>query len=258
MEALNELVVSWAASPVVLVVILLLVALDGFFPPMPSEPVVVAVAAIGLATGTPNPWAVFLVAAIGSFTGDNLAFSLGRRIDLDRFRWTRGPRAARLLNRARGALDRRAASVILSARFVPVGRVAVNVMAGSSGFPRRRFVPLSAVSGVAWAGYSVLVGVFAGAWLRDQPVLGAVVAVAIALGGGVIIDLVVRLARRRRSPVGPVARPVPRPADPDYEDSTAAIALTSMSAPGTPSPATRAAVTSGGAPGPARRGAMAP
>lgn len=149
MEALNELIVSWAASPFVLVVVVLLVALDGFFPPMPSESVVVAVAAIGVATGTPNPWAVLLVAAIGSFVGDNLAFSLGRRVDLDRFRWTRGPRAARLLESARGALDRRAASVILTARFVPVGRVAVNVMAGSTGFPRRRFVPLSAVSGAA-------------------------------------------------------------------------------------------------------------
>ncbi len=245
MEALNELIVSWAASPFVLVVVLLLVALDGFFPPMPSESVVVAVAAIGVATGTPNPWVVLLVAAIGSFVGDNLAFSLGRRVDLDRFRWTRGPRAARLLERARGALDRRAASVILTARFVPVGRVAVNVMAGSTGFPRRRFVPLSAVSGAAWAGYSVLVGVFAGAWLRDQPVLGAVLAVAVALAGGVIIDLVVRRTRRRHD-------------SRSYDGSTAAIAPTSMRAPGTPSPATNAAVTSGGAPGPASRGAMAP
>lgn len=245
METLNDLILSWAASPFVLVVVLLLVALDGFFPPMPSEPVVVAVAAIGVATGTPNPWAVFLVAAIGSFVGDNLAFSLGRRVDLERFRWTRGPKASRLLDRARGALDRRAASVILTARFVPVGRVAVNVMAGSSGFARRRFVPLSAVSGAAWAGYSVLVGVFAGAWLRDQPVLGAVVAVSAALAGGVIIDLVVRRARRSRDRRS-------------YDGSLAAITLTSMRAPGTPSPATRAAVTSGGTPGPASRGAMAP
>lgn len=242
MEALNELVVSWAASPFVLIVVLLLVALDGFFPPMPSESVVVAVAAIGVATGTPSPWAVLIVAAIGSFVGDNLAFSAGRRVDLDRFRWARGPKAARMLGRARGALDRRAASVLLTARFVPVGRVAVNVMAGSSGFPRRRFVPLSAVSGVAWAGYSVLVGVFAGAWLRDQPVLGALVAVMVALAGGLAIDLLLRVVHGSRSSAG----------------STAAIALTSMRAPGTPSPATRAAVTRGGAPGPASRGAMAP
>jgi membrane-associated protein len=238
-EALNELIVSWAASPFVLLAIFALVALDGFFPPMPSEPAVVAVAAIGMATGSPGLWAVLVVAALGSFVGDNLAFSFGRRVDLDRFRWTHRPRVAVVLARARGALDRRAASVILTARFVPVGRVAVNVVAGSSGFARRRFVPLSAVSGLAWAGYSVLVGVFAGAWLRDQPVLGAAVAVLVALAGGVLIDLVLRRVRR------------PHPG------STAAMALTSISAPGTPSPATRAAVTSGGAPGPASRGAMA-
>ena len=55
----------------------------------------------------------------------------------------------------------------------------------------------------------------------------------------------------RRGPLRPRAT-TPQPG------STAAIALTSMSAPGTPSPATRAAVTSGGAPGPPSRGAMAP
>lgn len=41
-------------------------------------------------------------------------------------------------------------------------------------------------------------------------------------------------------------------------DTVAAMTLTSMSAPGTPRPATSAAVTSGGAPGPASSGAIAP
>lgn len=206
MEAVNELVIAWAGSPVVLVAILLLVAVDGLFPPLPSETVVVAVASIAAATGTPTPWAVLLVAALGSFIGDNLAFSVGRRVDLSRFRWARGPRGRRVLDRARLALDRRAATVILTARFVPVGRVAVNLMAGSSGFPRRRFLPLSAVAGLAWAGYTVVVGVLAGAWLRDQPVLGAVVAVVAALAGGVLIDLSVRWMRRLRRTGSPAQR----------------------------------------------------
>jgi membrane protein DedA with SNARE-associated domain len=205
-EAVNELVIAWAGSPVVLVAILLLVAVDGLFPPLPSETVVVAVASIAAATGTPTPWAVLLVAALGSFIGDNLAFSVGRRVDLSRFRWARGPRGRRVLDRARLALDRRAATVILTARFVPVGRVAVNLMAGSSGFPRRRFLPLSAVAGLAWAGYTVVVGVLAGAWLRDQPVLGAVVAVVAALAGGVLIDLSVRWMRRLRRTGSPAQR----------------------------------------------------
>lgn len=201
MEALNELVVSWAQSPFVLIAVVVVVLIDGIFPPMPSEAVVVALASIGLATGAPSPWAVLLAATVGSFLGDNLAFSIGRRVDLGRFRWTRGPRAAALLARARGALNQRGASVILTARFVPVGRVAVNVMAGSTGFSRRRFVLLSAVSAAAWAGYSVAVGVVAGAWLRDQPVLGALVAVVLALGCGAVIDWALRRSRRLRAPV---------------------------------------------------------
>lgn len=201
MEALNELVVSWAQSPFVLLAVLVVVLIDGIFPPMPSEAAVVALASIGLATGSPSPWTVLLAATVGSFLGDNLAFSIGRRVDLARFRWTRGPRASALLARARDALDRRGASVVLTARFVPVGRVAVNVMAGSTGFSRRRFVVLSAVSAAAWAGYSVAVGVVAGAWLQDQPVLGALVAVVLALGCGAAIDWALKRSRRLRKPV---------------------------------------------------------
>lgn len=198
MEVLNELIVSWAHSPFVLAAIVLVVLIDGIFPPMPSEAVVVAVASIGLATGSPTPWTVVLAAAGGAFLGDNLAFSIGRRVDLERFRWARRPKAVRLFGRARGALDQRSASVILTARFVPGGRVAVNLVARSTGFSRRRFVLLSAASGMVWAGYSVLVGILAGAWLQEQPVLGAVVAVVAALGCGAVIDAAVRRIRRPR------------------------------------------------------------
>jgi membrane-associated protein len=208
-EVLNELVISWAHSPLVLVAVLVLVVIDGVFPPMPSEAVVVALASIGFSTGAPSPVAVVLAAAVGSFLGDNLAFSIGRTVDLSRFRWARGPRILRLLDRARAALDQRSASVILTARFVPAGRVAVNSVAGSTGFSRSRFVLLSAVSGLAWAGYSVLVGVVAGAWLRDQPLLGAAVAVVAALGFGLLIDqLVSRIRRRRGVAVGTAGRAV--------------------------------------------------
>jgi putative flippase GtrA len=55
----------------------------------------------------------------------------------------------------------------------------------------------------------------------------------------------------------PVADRLPHD-DAPQSGRTAATALTSMRAPGTPSPETRAAVTSAGAPGPASRGAMAP
>ncbi|MCU1529892.1 MAG: hypothetical protein JWP75_3655 [Frondihabitans sp.] len=196
-DQLNAIVVALAASPWALVVLALLVALDGFFPPIPSESAVVALAAIGAATGFPNPWLVLLAAAVGSFVGDNVAYLIGRRLGLSRIRWLRRPRIAALLKTAQSNLERRPASVVLTARFIPVGRVAVNMMAGASALSHRRFVILTALSGAAWAAYSILVGVVAGSWVRDNPLLGVVGAVVVALLVGVVLDRVSsRLSRR--------------------------------------------------------------
>jgi len=188
MDALNTAILSLADSPLVLVALVLLVTLDGFFPPVPSETVVVALAAIGAASGTPHLALIVLVAAVGSFLGDNIAFGIGRRVGVHRYRWMRGPRVSTVVAHARSNLRRRPAAVILTGRFIPVGRVAVNIVAGASGMPRQRFVLLSAVSGLAWAGYSVVVGVLAGAWFGHNPLLGALVAAVAALLIGLLID----------------------------------------------------------------------
>ncbi|MCU1404141.1 MAG: hypothetical protein JWQ43_444, partial [Glaciihabitans sp.] len=188
MDALNALILSLADSPLVMLVLLLLVTIDGFFPPVPSETAIVALAAIGAASGTPNVALILLVAAVGSFLGDNITFNIGRRVGLTRFRWMQGERISRLVGGAKAGLERRPVSVVLTGRFVPVGRVAVNLVAGASGMPRRRFVALSSVSAVAWAGYSILVGMLAGAWFGDNPILGATIAVVAALGIGLVID----------------------------------------------------------------------
>ncbi|WP_082763650.1 DedA family protein [Frondihabitans sp. PAMC 28766] len=215
MDAVNASIVSLAGSPWVLVIVLLLVVVDGFFPPVPSESVVVALAAVGFATGLPNPWLVLVVAALGSFLGDNIAFLIGRSVGLDRFRWLRGRRISALREKARSNLERKPAAVILTARFIPVGRVVVNVLAGANGFSRRRFVALTAVSGVAWAAYSILIGIVAGSWIHDNPLLGIGIAVGMALVVGVLVDTVGRwLSRRRAAPATSAAeRPAAPPAD---------------------------------------------
>ena len=201
MDAVLEWLTAATGTPWLYLGVFVLVVADAFTVILPSETVVVALASIGFATAAPNPWLVLLAAALGSFVGDNIAFTIGRRLGIDRFRFARGPRVAALLDRVRGTLVNRSASTILTARFIPVGRVAVNVLAGSSAFPRRRFVVLSAMSGIGWAAYSVLVGVLAGAWLHDQPLLGAAVAVVAALGIGLVIDRVAqRIGRDGRVP----------------------------------------------------------
>ena len=185
-------------SPWAYLVVFAIVVVDGFFPPVPSESIVVVAAAIGVSTGAPNPVAVVILAALGAALGDNIAYAIGRGVGVRRFRWMTRPRAIAAFDRARRGLAARPASLLLVARYIPVGRVAINVTAGATGFAHRRFWPLTLLAGACWAVYSVIIGVVAGHWVRDQPLLGAAIGVGIALVLGVVIDRVTTMVAGRR------------------------------------------------------------
>jgi membrane protein DedA with SNARE-associated domain len=165
---------------------------------VPSETVLVAAAAVAASTGDfPTVLLLCLVASIGAMIGDNLAYAIGRGVGVTRFRWMRTPRVSAAFGRAERALERRGAPLIIGARYIPVGRVAVNMSAGALGYPWRRFLPLSAIAATTWAAYSAGIGIVAGRWLKDQPLLGAVLGVVLAIVIGVAIDRFAASRRRR-------------------------------------------------------------
>ena len=87
---------------------------------------------------------------------------------------------------------------MLTARYVPIGRVALTMVAGATGFHRRRFVALSVLAGISWSAYMVSVGVLAGTWSQANPLLSVGLAIVIAIAVGVLIDRsVARLQMRR-------------------------------------------------------------
>jgi membrane protein DedA with SNARE-associated domain len=132
---LTAWVVDAAGAPWVYLLVFICCTVDGFFPPFPSESVVVGLASLIVTQGTPNPWLLMLAAALGAFIGDNTAYAIGRGIGLTRFRWMRRPRARRSFAWASSELDKRAASLLLVGRFLPIGRVAVNLAAGPPAIP---------------------------------------------------------------------------------------------------------------------------
>jgi membrane protein DedA with SNARE-associated domain len=203
---LTALVTDVAASPWVYLVVFVVCFVDGFFPPVPSETVVVGAATISVATGQPQLLLLIGAAAAGAVLGDNAAYQLGRMLGTDRFRWMRAKRVAAAVVWARRGLDSRGALLIFSARYIPVGRIAVNMTAGATGYPIRRFLPLSIAAGVTWATYSALFGIVAGQWLHDQPLLAIVIAIVFATAVGALVDLVIRrfLARTPAAPPLPV------------------------------------------------------
>ena len=193
LDTLTTLLEAGASAPWVPAVMLLLALGDALLPPIPSEGLLVALAAVAVAGDGPHLGLLAVAAAGGAFVGDTLTFLVGRRYGPARLARVTSPRARRVLDRAAGTLDRRGALVVLTARYVPLGRVAVNLTAGATGFPLRRFVALAALAAVTWAGWSVAVGALAGSWLEGNPLLGSAAGIALALGLGLAVD---RVARR--------------------------------------------------------------
>jgi membrane-associated protein len=182
-------------------------AADGFFPPVPGETVIIMLA-VGAESGSGvNLALVVLVAALGAWCGDQVAYALGSAVGATRVPFLRGPRGRRAVAWAARSFERRGASVVLGARFVPVGRMAVNVTAGAVGFSRRRFMALSAVASIAWAGWSVLIGVVAAQSLGDRPLLAVAVGVVVGTVLGFVVDRVLSAWGARAA--GPAPRVEP-------------------------------------------------
>ncbi|PJJ73089.1 membrane protein DedA with SNARE-associated domain [Diaminobutyricimonas aerilata] len=200
MELLTDAILAIAQSPWVLIAIVGICLIDGFFPPVPSETLVVATAAVAAAAGNPLLIVgIVLAAALGAVIGDNIAYSLGRAVGVERWRWMRTDRVRAVVEWARRGLHRRTAALVLTARYIPVGRIAVNMTAGATGLPRRRFLPLTVLAGISWAVYSTGIGVLAGVWLKENPLLGAAIGVVIAIALGLVIDRVGERRTRRRA-----------------------------------------------------------
>lgn len=183
----------------VFVALFALCTIDGFFPPVPSESIVITLAVTAHTTELPNIWLVLLVAMAGAWCGDQIAFSLGRWIGTDRIPWLRSARGRRSVEWAERAIAHRGASFILGARYVPIGRVAVNMTAGAVGYKRERFVAVTAVAAVMWAIYSVLIGLAAATWLGHSTLLAMGVGVVGGVVTGILIDRIMTWVARRRA-----------------------------------------------------------
>ena len=198
MDMINDFILGAATSSWLPLVMFLVALVDGFFPPVPSETVLVAAAAAAASTGD-NIVLVTILAALGAMIGDNIAYAIGRKVGSHRFAWMRRPRVAATFERASAGLSRNGAGLILGARYIPVGRVAVNMSAGALRYRWPRFLLLSMIGGLSWAAYSAGIGLVAGRWLEGQPLLSAAFGVGFALALGLLLDRITAARRRRAS-----------------------------------------------------------
>ncbi|GAA1934149.1 hypothetical protein GCM10009775_27580 [Microbacterium aoyamense] len=192
----DELLAWIAQSPWALALLFALVFADALLVVVPGEAAVTAFGALAVAQGEPLLWAVILVAAIAAVCGDALCYLVGRTIGLERWRWMRRPRIRSAFSWAQARLQRRAALVLFTARFIPFARLAVNLTAGATRIPAPRYLGIAGVAALAWAAYQALIGAVVAAILPGGPVAAVVVSVVLAIGLGLAIDAI--LARRLR------------------------------------------------------------
>jgi membrane-associated protein len=174
-------------------------AIDAFFPLVPSETLMV----IGGNLASSGDLVLSLVivsGAAGAILGDNISFALGHWVGEKTVkRWFRSEKSIRRLEWAERTLDERGAYIIVIARFIPGGRTAVTFSAGYiPTFRWRRFIVYDVIAGVVWATYAALLGYFGGKTFEENPFLGILLALGIALTLGLLVE-VVRHYRQRRA-----------------------------------------------------------
>ncbi len=192
LESLTEYV---SGSPWTYAFLFAIAALDVLFPLVPSETSVIA-AGVLAANGDLVLLLVVAAAAAGALLGDNTAYWLGRAV---------GTRVVSRLFRERGQerlrwaeknLERRGGYLIVIGRFIPGGRTAITVGAGTVRFPWPRFLAYDAAAALIWGGYAALLGYFGGKTFEESPLKGLALAFAIALAVTGAVEAV-RWARRR-------------------------------------------------------------
>ncbi|TCM42687.1 DedA family protein [Kribbella sp. VKM Ac-2568] len=175
-------------------------ALDGFFPAIPSETLVVT-AGVFAATGEPNLYGVIAIAAAGAFVGDHVSYVLGRGAGgrlLDRFE--PGTKRHAMTVWARNALAERGGLVLVVARYLPGGRTAVTLTMGAVRYPARNFSLFAGLAAISWGLYCSLVGYLGGKAFEDNPLKGVALGIGLALTVTLIVEVVRHQRRKRRTP----------------------------------------------------------
>ena len=180
------------------VLIFAVVAGDAVLPLLPGETMVITGGVLAT-NGDLNLPLVFAAGAAGAFLGDSVCYWIGRKLGTRAAeRFLRGERGKRSLDWAERALDRRGRTLIAVARFVPGGRTAVSLVAGTTEFPWRSWALADLVGVTLWSAYSAGLGAVGGQAFEDQTWKGLLLAFALAAVVAGIIEGVRWLLQRRR------------------------------------------------------------
>ncbi|QPK94280.1 DedA family protein [Actinomyces sp. zg-332] len=191
MGFIQDYVVALGASYWVVFIIFLLCYVDGFFPPLPSESILITLGSLAATTGNVYIISVWIFGALGAWLGDVTAYHIARYIPLYRIPFLNKGKGKKAVDAAERSLAERGVFLILVARFVPIGRIAVNMVAGATGYSRMKFIAISCCAASVWSAYSISLGYGAGAILHHSPLLAIFVGIVLGILSGIILDRII-------------------------------------------------------------------
>lgn len=172
--------------------------IDGFFPVVPSESMVIT-GGVYAATGEPNVVLVVVLAALGAFIGDHASYFIGRgsggRLMA---RLKPGTRRHKAFIWADKTMNERGGLILVVARYIPGGRTAVTMTMGCVRYRLRTFVIFATLAAVSWSLYGTLLGYLGGMAFENDPFKGVILGVGLALAVTAIVEIVRYLRKRNR------------------------------------------------------------
>ncbi len=149
--------------------ILLLIAIENIFPPIPSE-VILTFGGFMTTYSNMQVWGVILAATAGSVLGAIVLYGVGRLLSPQRLEhWLEG-KIGRLLHfkkgdvtKACGWFEKRGKSTVLFCRCIPIVRSLISIPAGMAKMNMGLFLLFTTIGSFVWNIILVYFGVFAGA-----------------------------------------------------------------------------------------------
>lgn len=152
--------IAWGGYPVLAAIVFLETGALVFF--LPGDSLLV-VAGLYAAQGSLDVWALNALLAPVAILGDATSYWIGSRAGarLEARRSSRFLRPAHFAA-ARALYERHGGKAVVLARFMPLVRTFVPVVAGAAGMPYRRFFVFNVVGAVAWVGSMTATGYLLG------------------------------------------------------------------------------------------------
>jgi len=191
--------------------------LVGFF--LPGDSLLFTAGLLSANDVLPDIWILVLTIPIAAIAGDQVGYAIGRKFGPPLFNRPDSRFFRReYVDRSAEFFEKHGPQTVIIARFVPIMRTFVPVMAGTSRMHYRTFVTYNIIGGVAWGAGVTLLGYFLGqidfVEKNIEPILLLIVLISVV---PVLIE-VFRHTRNPKAPIEPFETPVIEDTDTEVVD----------------------------------------